>query len=143
MHPSLESISSSALFEHKYHKYKSKYMGLSNSSSNYSLSIRDPWLFYIQKGIKTVEGRRGGPTKYNDWLNKTVSFYNDKRKIPVKVIAVRHYLTLDDFLDAEGWEKVMPGIESRKEVKRLYNEFYTDESIKEAGGMVAIQVELV
>lgn len=122
----------------KYHKYKKKYVDL----KNFTLSIRDPWLLYIQEGKKTVEGRIGNADKFKHWLDQTVTFYNPQRKVQVKVVAIRHYPDLETYLDAEGYDKVLPGVESKKEAKRIYNEFYPDELIKKVGGMVAIQFVL-
>lgn len=108
----------------------------------FSLPVRDPWLSYIQSGKKTVEGRTGHENKYKNWIDKEVIFFNKSKQVPVKVKAVRHYPDLYSYLDAEGYEKVHPGSKSLEQTVNAYHEFYSDEKIKLAGGMVAIEVEL-
>lgn len=126
------------MYKQKYHKYKQKYM-----DEKYSLSIKDPHLFNIQLGKKNVEGRKGNKNSYRDWIGKEVKFYNDKRTIPVKVTEVRHYDDLYKFVDGEGYDKLMPDKKDRQSVIDAYHEFYSDEAIKERGGMVGIVFELV
>ena len=109
----------------------------------FSLSVRDPWLYYIQIGKKTVEGRKGDKNKYTHWIDKKVYFYNDNRKIPVKVTDIRHYDDLYKYLDSEGFDNVMPGIKTYQNAVNEYHKFYSDEDIKRAGGMLGIVVELI
>lgn len=137
-------------YKDKYIKYKTKYFNMFGSAKDqqYSnkeivLGVRDPWLFYIQIGKKTVEGRPGDVNKFRDWIGKTVKFVNKTRSFPVKVVAVRHYSTLKEYLEAEGYDKVLPGIKSFDEAINMYHEFYSDEDIKKRGGMNGIEVELV
>ena len=112
-------------------------------NKEYSLHVRDPWLFYIQSGQKSVEGRRGNKKRYNHWLNQKVYFYNDDRKVLVKVVDIRHYEDLYQYLKKEGYEKVLPRIDNLEEAVKIYHQFYSDEDIRIAGGMLAIQVELI
>lgn len=127
-------------YPEKYFKYKKKYMDFKQENS---LHVRDPWLFYIQTGKKTVEGRRGNKNKYNHWLGQKVYFFNNDRKIPVKVVEVRHYQDLYQYLIKEGHEKVLPGIVNFEEAVKIYHQFYSDDDIKNAGGMLAIEIELI
>jgi ASC-1-like (ASCH) protein len=117
--------------------------GYKNLDPRFSLSVRDPWLYYIQIGKKTVEGRKGNKDKYSHWIGHKVYFYNNERKIPVKVKEIRHYDDLYKYLDNEGFDKVMPGMKSYQDVVNEYHKFYSDDAIKEAGGMLGIVVDLV
>ena len=132
--------------DHKYHKYKKKYLHQKQNSSidpKFSLSVRDPWLFYIQTGIKTVEGRTGNLEKFKHWIDQKVYFFNRERKIPVKVIKIRHYPDLYTYLKEEGYDKVLPTIKSFEDAVDMYHEFYSDQIIKSAGGMLAIEVKII
>jgi len=111
--------------------------------SKFSLSVEDPWLFKIQTGIKTIEGRRGHPDKFKHWIGAKVHFFNKDRKIPVRVVAIRHYPNLYDYLNAEGFEKVVPGLTTYQEAIDEYHKYYSDQAIADAGGMLAIVVELI
>ena len=108
-----------------------------------TLHVKDPWLFYIQTGEKKIEGRQGSREKFAKWIGSEVSFYNDKRKIPVEVTDVRHYDNLYQYLDKEGVENAVPGIQTKEEAVKIYHGFYSDESITSKGGMNAIVVKLV
>ena len=87
------------MFAQKYIKYKDKYLQAKHSMSTEQLHVKDPWLYYIQIGQKTVEGRRGTYDKFKKWIGNKVYFYNDERKIPVKVIDVHHYKDLYEYLN--------------------------------------------
>lgn len=127
----------------KYIHYKRKSKGKDKMDSQFSLHVRDPWLKYIQIGIKTVEGRRGNSDKFKHWLGQKVYFYNDDRKIPVMIKEIHHYPDLYAYLDKEGYNKVLPGVDNYRAAVDIYHEFYSDDSIKEVGGMLGIVVELI
>lgn len=129
-------------YKHKYKKYKHKYTNLKDNKQ-ITLSVRDPWLTYIEKGIKTVEGRTGNEEKFKNWIGKEVIFFNSKKKILVKVLDVHHYKTLYEYLDNEGFKNVLPGIPSYQEAVDIYHQFYDDEKIKNAGGMCGIVVKVI
>ena len=109
----------------------------------FSLVVDDPWLYYIQIGEKTVEGRSGSLEKFKKHIGKKAIFYNKDRKFPVLIKDVRHYDTLYEYLDEEGYENVLPDIESYEKAVEIYHKFYSDEKIKNAGGMNALVIELI
>jgi len=106
------------------------------------LHVRDPWLDYIQNGIKVVEGRKGNIAKYINWIGKKITFYNEVRKVEVEVLKLEHYDDLYSYLEKEGYNKVLPNIESYDTAVDEYHKFYSDEDIKIAGGMVAIYIKV-
>jgi ASC-1-like (ASCH) protein len=108
-----------------------------------SLHIEDPWLYYIQIGIKKVEGRKGTLAKYKHWIGCGVCFYNAERKIPVLIKDIRHYPDLYSYLDTEGYNNVMPWADSYQEAVEAYHKFNNDENIELSGGMLAIVIELL
>lgn len=133
------------IYKTKYAKYKNKYLNLTDKlgGNQITLGIRDPWLFYIQTGKKKIEGRLGNGNAFQDWIGKIIKLVNKTRSFPVKVIDVRHYNTLYDFLNAEDYQSVLPGIKSMDEAIDTYHKFYSDTLIKEKGGICAIEIELV
>lgn len=130
-------------YKNKYIKYKRKYLNSKMNNNNFRLSVREPWLSYIKNGLKRVEGRKGTYHKFAKWIGKKVIFYNSSQEIPVKVINVRHYNTLYDYLDAEGFSNVLPGVKSYQDAVNIYHKFYSDEDIKNAGGMCGIVIEVI
>ncbi|ARF10665.1 ASCH domain protein [Hokovirus HKV1] len=108
-----------------------------------SLHIQEPWLTHIQQGTKKVEGRKGTLEKYQHLLDNDVVFFNENKIVKVHIIEIRHYATLYDYLDKEDYKKVLPGIETYEKAVSTYHKFYTNEQIKENGGMCALVFELV
>lgn len=131
----------------KYKKYLKKYKKYKRldmcNGSPVCLPVKEPWLGFIKSGVKTVEGRLGSANKYTSWIGKTGYFFNRTSKIQVKVIDVRHYKNLYDYLDAEGFDKVLPGIKSRDEAINIYHQYYPDDLIARVGGMCGIVVQVV
>lgn len=108
----------------------------------HSLHVSDPWLSYIQSGQKTVEGRKN-TSRYDAWQSgDIVRFYNDARSVLVKIKEIKHYTTLEAYLEAEGFDKVLPGISSFEEARRTYYQWSTPEEIAERG-FLGIHIEVV
>lgn len=129
------------LYLHKYHKYKSKYMAERQNRDNmFTLKVSEPWLGYIASGRKRVEGRTGGANKWRQWIGTDAIFFNDNRRITVKIIDIRHYDTLYDYLDNEGYSNVMPHAHSYQDAVDAYHKFYSDNDIIKRGGMLAIEI---
>jgi ASC-1-like (ASCH) protein len=69
------------------------------------------------------------------------------KKAKAKVVAARHYATLDAYVKGEGWKKISPHAKSEadaiKELAALTKKdgglIYAPEAIKAAGGIVAIE----
>lgn len=80
---------------------------------------------------------------FESWIGEKALFWNDDSKVTVMIVDVRGYPILYGYLDAEGIDKVLPGVESYNDVVEIYHGFYTDNKIMEAGGMCGIEVELV
>lgn len=109
------------------------------------MHITEPWYSHIRSGVKTVEGRRGKPSKFAKHLAcPYFIIFNDEKdeEFKVSLKGIRHYETLYDYLKSEDWRKVMPGLPSERHVIDAYHGFYTDEAIAEEGGMCALELQL-
>jgi len=106
-----------------------------------SLDVQQPWLGYVANGEKIVEGRLWNP-KYISWIGQVVRFYWDDDNVYVRVLGVRQYTTLKEYLYGESLN-VLPGVGSYKEAEKIYHTFYTDARIKERGGIAAITIQVV
>lgn len=102
------------------------------------LHVADPWLYYIIQGKKLIEGRRGSEKQYSKWINKDVTFYNENSSIKVKVIQIRWYPNLYDYLSSEGISNVVSGIDTFENAVKIYHQYYSDDDIIKSGGMCAI-----
>jgi ASC-1-like (ASCH) protein len=109
----------------------------------------EPWLKNIESGVKSVEGRVGGYTKYKHTLGRIIELYNDHRVVRARVIAIRHYPNLDSYIDGEGIEKIAPHLakagpsNGRSAVKSAYLEIIPAEKIAHEGGVCALQLSLL
>jgi ASC-1-like (ASCH) protein len=107
------------------------------------LHVQEPWLSKIINGEKTVEGRKGSIEKFKDFIGNVITLYNENKSIQVYVHSIRHYPTLLEYLNVEGFAKVLPGVKDIGEAIDVYHKFYADEQIKEAGGMCALEFTIV
>jgi len=123
----------------EYHKYKSRYM----QTKKIELSVRDPHLYYIQIGKKTIECRKGNANKFKHWIGQKVYFWNSDRKIPVIIEEIRHYDNLYDFIKNEDYKKVMPNMNSEQDTINFIHTIYSDDVINKAGGICAMQIKIV
>lgn len=118
-------------------------------------SGRESYLLdYIIDGKKTVEGRlnRGKfkEFKVGDliWLRRDYRdeygrlHDGDPRQACVEVVAIRHYQTFADMIEAEGYRTVIPNAESADAALAVYNSYYTTDEQLEYG-VLAIEIALV
>lgn len=119
-----------------------------------SLYIQDPWFTGITDGNKSIEGRVGKAEKYSHWIGKPAIFKGPSDRIlRVMVTDVRHYDTLDDYLAFDDWTKIRANdsISTLTALKEAYlaivdrndRRVFSDESVKLAGGMNAIEFRLL
>ncbi len=83
------------------------------------IHVQEPWLSEIVSGRKTVEGKRGPASKFTPLIGQDVRFFNRQQSVVRRVIAVRHYDTLDEYLDAE-WQAAAPHMPSKEAAKAAY-----------------------
>ena len=91
------------------------------------IEVSEPWAGYIFSGEKEVEGRKNNPkswgaTKAGDNLNviEMKDGVKTGRAEIFKVVAVRTYPSLRDYLMAETVSKVLPGKNTIEEGEAVY-----------------------
>lgn len=129
------------------------------------IGAREPWWTLMREGQKKVEGRkrtilRGILGLPDSTLPADISEQDavgvrlrvrrdnpaDATEAPLVflavIVAVRSYGSLSEYLDAEGWEKVVPHetVKSYQAAADVYHGIYTPAQIAEAGGMVALEL---
>lgn len=125
------------------------------------ISVRSLWWYLIRIGQKTVEGRKRSILRKLLGLDESVnprdidattlvgteiSIRSDSDHpssiFRVKIIAIRYYNTLREYLEAEGWAKVLPHptINSIEDAIAEYHKYFSDDDIAAAGGMVALEI---
>ncbi len=83
------------------------------------MHVQEPWLSEIVSGRKTVEGKRGPASKFTPLIGQDVRFFNKHQSVVRRVVAVRHYDTLDQYLDAE-WQAAAPHMPSKEAARTAY-----------------------
>lgn len=108
----------------------------------HNLHCQNPWFSFIRDGKKIVEGRKNLP-KFRLWQpGDHVIFQCGSEQFLTKIIAMRRYNDLLDYLNTEGVENVLPGVKSLKEAMDIYLQWSTKEEIAKIG-FLAIEVQLL
>lgn len=106
--------------------------------NNLTLTVREPWFSYIKSKKKTIESRVGPATKYSRFVGNKVIFKNRHNTHVANIIDVRHYPDLVTYLSAENYKLITPNARSMEESKTIHNNIYSDNAIRDQGGINAI-----
>jgi ASC-1-like (ASCH) protein len=116
---------------------------MNTTANNYSEHVSEPWFTLIKLGLKTVEGRKnkGRFKEMNvgdiiEWKNSDFG----ERSFLTKIIGKSVYNTFEEYLETEGLDKCLPGIDTMEEGLNVYFKYFTKED-EEQYGVVAIQLE--
>lgn len=108
---------------------------------NHHLHCQNPWFSFIRDSQKTVEGRKNLP-KFRTWRpDDHVIFQCNNEEFSTRIVALRSYKNLSDYLNAEGFQRVLPGVKRLDEAMRIYLQWSTEEEIAKCG-FLAIEVTL-
>jgi ASC-1-like (ASCH) protein len=103
------------------------------------LHVQEPWFSAIRAGTKTVEGRKGGATKFERYCGRPITFVNGNASVTKRVYRLLYYPGLQSFLAANP--NALPGVTDRNKQLEIYHQFYSDDDIAKAGGFTAIEWE--
>lgn len=105
------------------------------------LHCQNPWFSLIRDGKKTVEGRKNLP-KFNFWQKGDyLIFQCGHEEFLTRIVDIRQYKTLQEYLKTEGFQRVLPGVQSFDEAIRIYQQWSTQAEIDKFG-FLAIEIEL-
>lgn len=116
------------------------------------LRIQNPWLDWIISGKKTVEGRVGKPGDRDHLISKEIDIYNPndiKDRVKVKIISIKHYPNLDDYLEGELGKVSLPedtyyiAYQRHMNVEAGGRKVFDFDRIEREGGINALYLELV
>lgn len=103
------------------------------------LHCEDPWFSLIERGTKTVEGRKN-LAKFKSYKpNDVLIFQLRDRQFTTKIIALRRYKTLEAYLKEETLARTLSGIRSIEDGVKIYHRWSTVEQINDVG-FLAIEV---
>lgn len=106
-----------------------------------TLNCEDPWFSLLEKGIKSVEGRKGKDKYLSLKPGNIIQFQctNSTRSFIATVVRVDRFTSLADYLNEVTLEKALPGIQTLEEGIRIYSAWSTPEEIQKLG-FVAIWI---
>lgn len=103
-----------------------------------SINIQEPYLTYVLKGQKTVEGRLN-KGKFAS-INAGDFIEIEPNKEIFEVIYKNKYGSFKEMIEKEGLKKVIPDMDDINKAVDVYYKFYTKEQEKEFG-VVAVGVK--
>lgn len=105
-------------------------------------NVQEPFWSQLRDGRKVVEGRlnhgKFGKVEPGDVLRA----HCDSEYILLQVICTRLYDSFEEMLQAEGIDRVLPGVSGIDKGVETYRQFYTAES-EELHGVIAMTLEIV
>jgi len=118
-----------------------------NINPNYIEHLSEPWFSLIVLGLKTVEGRKNKGKFKEMKIGDIVEWVNtdfEKRTVLTKIIGKTVYSTFAEYLENEGLEKCLPGMEKYglEHGLSVYFKYFTKEDEK-TFGVVAIKLEFI
>ncbi len=109
----------------------------------YVENVSEPWFTLISLGLKTVEGRKNKGVFKDMKIGDIIKWTNDNffsRSVQTEIIGKNEYPTFQEYLESEGIEKCLPGINDIDNGLSVYYKYYTKED-EQKYGVVAIQLK--
>jgi ASC-1-like (ASCH) protein len=107
----------------------------------YTKNLSEPWFTLIRDEVKTCEGR----LKKGDFLEMKpgdhIRFQQANNLSLIRITSLKHYPTFYRYLQMEGLQSCLPGVDSLQEGVNIYRQFYTQEE-ESIYGVVAIRFVL-
>jgi len=127
-------------------RFKNKFN--SNNTNNMDrkvMNVSEPWYTLISLGIKTIEGRlnkgKFKEMQVGDIIEWTNNDFN-KRSTITRITKKISYNTFEEYLQTEGLENCLPGINNIEDGKNVYYKYYSQEAEREFG-VLAIGLEII
>lgn len=107
--------------------------------------ISCPTFTYIKMGIKTVEGRKCSSKYLAYAIGDIIMFSCNGETLSTVIVDIRKYETLEEYLEMEGYDKVLPGIASLEDAHNFYNALTDKEQrtkLREENGYEYMGIEI-
>lgn len=128
-----------------YNNYNNYNMSRINLEPKYRETLSEPWFSLISLGLKKVEGRKNKGRFKEMEVGDIVEWTNNDfkpRSVLTKITRKSEYSTFASYLETEGLEKCLPGIQDLETGLSVYYKYFTEQDEKEFG-VIAIEIELV
>lgn len=113
-----------------------------HESKVFRINCQEPWFTKIQAGLKTIEGRKYNAKYANLKSGDLLDFYCGDQNFLTEVVEVKVYKTLEEYLETEGFQNVLPGVESFQDAVAVYLQYNSRDALDKAGGFLGIHVRL-
>jgi len=107
-------------------------------------AIGEPWLSHMVSGAKTYEGRLCGSPWAELPRGSAVELLNERyKRVRMIVVDVVQFggQDFDAAFDVLG-DRLLPGVRTREEALQIYRDIYSEDRVRNAGGVVAVQLAL-
>lgn len=118
-----------------------------SGETQFAEHIAEPWYSHIVSGKKRYEGRLRG----SDWervygVGAVVKIYSEDENgkymsTLMEIVSFTYAEDFEELYDKLG-EELMPGVNSRDEVEKIYSKWFSKERIQSRGGVVGIELKL-
>lgn len=111
----------------------------------YKIPIKNypiPWFDLIKNKIKTYEGRLNRGIFVKMKPGDFIIFVNRDKEIKTQIIDIKKYKSFGKAFDDLQFNLVPIDDITRKEVKKLYSNYFTKDDIKQYG-VLAIQIKVI
>ena len=110
-----------------------------NNKHTFEINIQEPYFTYIERGIKTIEGRLY-KSKFRELKIRDSLYINNL--LLVEVTEIKLYKSFNEMLSHEDIQKVIPGVKNKEEAENVYRKFYPKED-ERTFGVIAIKIKLL
>ena len=101
-----------------------------------------PWLDCIENGIKTYEGRLNVGFWSKVKVGDVIIFDDGNKKVKTRITELKYYKTFVDAFGDLGNKLVPINNVTKEHVKKLYNEYFSDDKINQFG-VVAVGITVL
>jgi ASC-1-like (ASCH) protein len=118
---------------------------LGGMEPDWTENLSEPWFTLILLGLKTVEGRKNKGRFKEMKVGDIVKWTNNDfglREVMTRITGKQEYRTFQEYLEAEGLERCLPGIKNIDSGLDVYFKYFTKED-EATYGVIAIRLELV
>lgn len=109
---------------------------------HYEKHCAEPWISHIASGMKRVEGRLKKSTFAQMQPGDTVTWFDGEKRVNTVITGFREYPNFKAYLEAEGVDKVLPGVEGLENGLAVYYGYFSEED-RAKYPVYAILVELI
>ena len=129
----------------KKYKYNLDKKYIDMNAKKYTENLSEPWFSLILLGLKTVEGRKN-KGRFNEmrvgdiieWINNNFN----PRSVSTIITKKIEYKTFKEYLEIEGLNKCLPGINNIEDGLSVYFKYFTKED-ETKYGVMAIGIQIV